>query len=123
MPEPRHPSQRRKAPPPGTPFCHPQSAQRQLARTHTVGLVLGPHAHTNRARETRVAEPRLPAPRDGRQGEGECLTPDAPHNGGRLPPPGQPPTTPAARSPPQRLQAKGTVLGPHARTAAPEARE
>ena len=30
-----------------------------------MGPVLGPHAHTNCARETRVAEPWLPAPRDG----------------------------------------------------------
>ena len=36
-------------------------------------------------------------------------------------PPGQPPTTPAARSPPKGMQAKGTVPGPHARTPAPEA--
>ena len=36
-------------------------------------------------------------------------------------PPGRPPTTPAARSPPQGMKAKGTVLGPHARTPAPTA--
>ena len=33
-------------------------------------------------------------------------------------PPGRPPTTPAASSPPQGMQAKGTVLGTHARTPA-----
>ena len=86
-----------------------------------MGPVLGPHAHTNRARETRVAEPWLPAPTDGRPGEGESLTPDAPHNGGRPAAPGQPPTTPAACSPPQGMHAKGTVLSPHARTPAPTA--
>ena len=87
-----------------------------------MGLMLGPHAHTIRAHETRVAEPWLPAPRDGRPGEGQRLTPDAPHNGGRPPPPGRPPTNPAAGSPPQGMQAKGTVLGPHTRTPAPAAR-
>ena len=86
-----------------------------------MGPMLGPHAHTNRARETRVAVPWLPARRDWRPGEGQRLTPDTPHNGRGPPPPGQPPTIPAARSPPQGIQAKGTVLGPHACTPAPKA--
>ena len=83
---------------------------------------MGPHAHTNRTQDTGVAEPRPPAPKDGQPGEGQRLTPDAPHNGGSLPPPGRPPTTPAARSPRQGMQAKGTVLGPHTRTPTPTAR-
>ena len=87
-----------------------------------MGPVLGPHNHSDEARDTRVAEPWLPAPKDGRPGEGQRLTPDTPHNGGRPPPPKRPPTTPAARSPPQGMQAKGTVLGPHIRTPAPTAR-
>ena len=61
----------------------------------------------------------LAAPRDERPGKGQRLTADAPHSGGRPAPPGRPPTTPAERSPPQVMQAKGTVLGPHARTCAP----
>ena len=64
-----------------------------------MGPVLGPHAQTNRARETRVAEPWPPAPRAGRPGEGVHLTPDAPHNGGRPPLPGQPPITPSGMQP------------------------
>ena len=87
-PEPRRPSQRRKAPPPGTPLRQPQSTQQRLARAHAVGPVLGPHAHTNRTRETRVAEPRRPAPKGAQPGQGQRLTPDAPHNGDRPPPPG-----------------------------------
>ena len=87
-----------------------------------MGLVLGPHAHTNHAREKMVAEPRLPARTDARPGEGQRLTPDAPHNGGRPAHPGRPPTAPAACSPPQGMQAKGTVLDPHARTPASTAR-
>ena len=121
-PDLRRPSQRWKAPPPGMPFRHPHSEQRRPARTHAVGPVLGPHARTDRTRDTRVAEPRLPAPEDERHGEGQRLTPDAPHNGGRLPPRGRPPHHPRGTQPPQGMQAKGTVLGPHTHTPAPTAR-
>ena len=98
-PDLRRLSQWSKAPPPGTPFRHPHSEQRRRARAHAVGLVLGPHARTDRTRNTRVAEPWLPTPEDGRPGEGQRLTPDAPHNGGRPPPPG------TAPPPPPRLAA------------------
>ena len=87
-----------------------------------MGLVLDPHAHTNRTRDTRVAEPRLPAPEYGWPGEGRRLTPDAPHNSGRPTPPGKAPHHPRGTQPPQGRQAKGTVLGPHTRTPAPTAR-
>ena len=95
-PDTRRPSQRWKAPPPGTPFRHPHSEQRRPARAHAVGPVLGPHARIDRTRDTRVAEPLLPAPEDERPGEGQRLTPGAPHNGGRHPPRGRPSTTPTA---------------------------
>ena len=108
--------------PPGTPFRHPHSEQRRPARAHAVGPVLGPHARTDRTRDKRVAEPRLPAPEDGRLGEGQRLTPDAPHSGGRPPPPGTAPHHPRGTQPPQGMQAKGTVLGPHTHTPAPTAR-
>ena len=87
-PDLRRPSQRWKAPPPGTPFRHPHREQRRPARAHAVGPVLGPHARTDSTRNTRVAVPRLPAPEDGRPGEGQRLIPDAPHNSGRPSPPG-----------------------------------
>ena len=90
------PSQWWKAPPPGTPFRHPHSEQRRPARAHAVGPVLGPHARTDRTRDTRVAEPLLPAPEDWRPGEGQRLTPDAPHNGRRHHPRGRPSATPTA---------------------------
>ena len=80
--------------PPGTPFHHPHSERRQPARAHAVGPVLGPHARTDRTRDTRDAEPWLPAPEDGRLGEGQRLTPGAPHNDGRHPPWGRPSATP-----------------------------
>ena len=97
--------------PPGTPFRHPHSKQRRPARAHAVGPELGPHARTDRHRDTRVAERWLPAPEDGRLGEGQRLTPDAPHNGGRPPPRGTAPHHPRGTQPPQGMQAKGTVLG------------
>ena len=88
---------------------------------HAVGPVPGPHACTDGTRDTRVAEPWLPAPEDGRPGEGQRLTPDAPHSGGRPPPPGTAPHHPRGMQPPQGMQAKGTVLGPHTHTPAPTA--
>ena len=109
-------------PPPGTHLRHAHSEQRRPARAHAVGPVLGPHAPTDCTRDTRVAEPWLPAPEDGRPGKGQRLTPDAPHNGGRPPPPGTAPHQPCGMQPPQGMQAKGTVLGCHTHTPAPTAR-
>ena len=120
-PDLRRPSQRWKTSPRGTPFRHPHSEQRRPARAHAVGPVLGPHARTDRTRDTRVAEPLLPAPEDRRPGEGQRLTPDAPHNSGRPSPPGTAPHHPRGTQPPQGMQAKGTVLGPHSHTPAPTA--
>ena len=123
-PDLRPPSQRWKAPPPGTPFRRPHSEQSRPARAHAVEPVLGPHARTERTLNTGVAVSRLPAAEDGRSGEGRRLTPDAPQNSGRPPPPrdGPPPHHPRGTQPPQGMQAKGTVLGPHTHTPAPTAR-
>ena len=111
-----------KAPPQGTPFRHPHSVQHRPAKAHAVGPVLGPHARTDRTQNTGVADPRLPGPDDGQLGEGQRLTPGAPHNGGRPSPSGAPPHPPRGTRLPQGVQAKGTVLGPHTRTPAPTAR-
>ena len=121
-PDTRRPSQWWKAPPPGTPFRHPHREQRRPAWAHAVGPVLGPHARIDRTRDTRVAEPRPPAPEDGRPGEGQRLTPEAPHNVGRPSPPGTAPHHPHGMQPPQGMQAKGTVMGPHTHTPSPAAR-
>ena len=119
-PDLRRPSQRWKAPTPGTPLRHPHSEQCRPARAHTVEPVLGPHAHTDRTRNTRVAVPRLPVPEDGRSGDRRRLTPDAPHNSGRPPPPrGRPPTTPAGSSP-HRACRPGQVGGNRDRTSPPK---
>ena len=120
-PDLKRPSQRWKAPPPGMPLRHPHSEQSRPARAHAVGPVLGPHARTDRTRDTRVAEPRLPAPEDGQPGEGQRLMTDAAHNGGRPPAPGTAPHRPRGTQPPQGMQAKGTVMGPHTHTPAPTA--
>ena len=95
-PDPRRPSQWWKAPPLGTPFRHPHSEQRRPPRAHAVGPVLGPHARIDRTRDTRVAEPLLPAPEDGRLGEGQRLyqTPLTMVEG--TPPRGRPSATPTA---------------------------
>ena len=97
-PDTRRPSRRWKAPPPGTPFHHPHGEQRRPARAHAVGPVLGPHAHIDRARDTRVAEPWLRAPEDERPGKGQRLTPGAPHNDGKHPPRGRHSASPTASS-------------------------
>ena len=121
-PDLRRPQNGGRHPPPGTPFRQPHGRQCRPARAHAVGPVLGPHAGTDRTRDTRVAEPWLPAPEGGPPGEGQRLTPDAPRNGGRPPPPGTAPHQPRGTQPPQGMQAKGTVLGPHTHTPAPTAR-
>ena len=116
-PDTSRPPQWWKAPPPGTPFRQPHSEQRRPAGPHAVGPLLGPHARTDRTRDTRDAEPWLPAPEDGRPGEGQRLTPGAPHNGGKHPPPGTPFRRPhSEQRQPARGHAVGPVLGPHART-------
>ena len=68
MPDTRRPSQWCKAPPQGTSFGHPHSDQPRPARAHAVGPVLGPHTRTDRARDTRVAEPWLTLQRTGGRG-------------------------------------------------------
>ena len=120
-PDHRRPSQRRKATPPGTPFRHPHSEQRRPARAHAVGPGLGPHARTDRTRDTLVAEPRLPAPEDGRPGEGRRLTPDAPRNVGRPAPPGDGPPPPRHAAPTVHA-GQGDSVGPHTHTPARTAR-
>ena len=89
-PDTRRPSQRWKAPPPGDALPPPLQRATPAPKAHVVGPVLGPHARTDRTWDTRDAEPWLPAPEDGRPGEGQRLTPGAPHNGGKHPPPGTP---------------------------------
>ena len=98
--------------PPGAPFRHLHSEQCRPARAHAVGMVLRPHARTDHTRDTRVAEPRLPASEDGRPGEGQRLTPDAPHNGGGPPPHGDGPPPPPRHAAPTWHAGQGDSVGP-----------
>ena len=111
-PDPRRPSQWWKAPPPGTPFRPPDSKQCRPAGGEAVGPVLGPQARTDRTQNTRVVEPWLPAPEDGRLGEGQRLTPYAPHNRGRPPPPGTAPQPPPRHAAPTGHASQGDGVGP-----------
>ena len=84
-----------------------------------MGPVLGPHARTDRTRDTRVAEPRPPAPHDGGPTEGQRLTPNAPHNGGRPTPPGDsPPPSPRHAAPTGHAGQGDSVGPPHPHTRA-----
>ena len=96
-PDTGRPSQRWKAPPAGDDLPPPpRRATPARKGARAVGPVLGPHARIDRTRDTRDAEPWLPAPEDGWPGEGQRLTPDAPHNGERRPPRGRSSATPTA---------------------------
>ena len=77
-----------------------------------MGPVPGPHARTDRTRDTGVAEPWPPDPEDGRPGEGQRLTPDAPHNGSRPPPPRNGPPPPPRHAAPAWHLGQGDSLGP-----------
>ena len=110
----RHPPRGRPAPPPRR-----ATPARKGARRGAGARSPRPH---RRVRDTGVAEPWLRAPEDRRPGEGQRLTPEAPHSGGRPPPPGTAPHHPHGTQPPQGMQAKGTVSGPNTHTPAPTAR-
>ena len=111
-----------KGSPPGDDLPPPPRGATPARKGARCGAVAGsprphrPHSgHT--ARRTPVARPRGRA-----AGGGQRLTPDAPHNGGRPPPRGTVPRYTSGTQPPQGMQAKGTVLGPHTRTPVPTAR-
>ena len=76
-----------------------------------MGPVLGPHARIDRTRDTRVAEPWLPAPEDGRLGEGQRLTPGAPHNDGWHPPEDTLPLPPQRATPARKGARCGAGAG------------
>ena len=76
--------------PPGDALPPPPQRATPARKGARWGPVLGPHARIDCIRDTGVAEPWLHAPEDERPGDGQRLTPGAPHNGGRHPPPGTP---------------------------------
>ena len=109
-------------PPRGRPSAIPTASNAGPQGRTLWALVPGPRARTDRTRDTRLAEPGCPLQKLGGQGKGQRLTPGAPHNGGRPPPPGTAPHHLRGTQPPQGMQAKGTMLGPHDHTPAPTAR-
>ena len=93
-PDTRRPSQRWQATPPWTAPHHPRGMQPSQGM-QAKGTVLGPHTDTPAptARGWRTPTAR---PEGGQSGEGQRLTPDAPHNGGRHPSRGRPSAIPTA---------------------------
>ena len=93
-PDTRRPSQRWQATPPGMAPHHPRGTQPPQGM-QAKGTVLGPHIHTTTptARGWRTPTAR---PVGGQSGEGQRLTSDAPHNGGRHPPRGRHSAIPTA---------------------------
>ena len=90
-PDTRQPSQRWQATPPGDGPPRPPPHAAPTGHAGQGDSVGPPHPHT-RAHSTWVADPNSPP--SGRQsGEGQRLTSDAPHNGGRHPPQGRPSAT------------------------------
>ena len=91
-PDTTRPSQRWQADPPGDGPPPPRGTQPPQGM-QAKGTVLGPHTHTPAptARGWRTPTPR---PVGGQMREGQRLTSDAPHNGGRQPPRGRPSATP-----------------------------
>ena len=114
-PDTRRPSQRWQAISPGTAPHHPRGTQPPQGM-QAKGTVLGPHTHTPAptARGWRTPTAR---PVGGQSGEGQRLTSDAPHNGGRHSPRRTPFRHPhSEHCRPARAHPVGPMLGPHART-------
>ena len=111
-PDTRRPSQRWQAYPPGTAPHHPRGTHPPQGM-RAKGTVLGPHTHTP-APTARGWRTPTAGPVGGQSGEGQRLTSDAPHNGGRHPPLGTPFRHPhSEQRRPARAHAVGLVLGPH----------
>ena len=80
--------------PRGTAPHHPHGTQPPWGM-QAKGTVLGPHTHTP-APTARCWRTATASPVGGQSGEGDRLTSDSPHNGGRHPPRGRPSATPTA---------------------------
>ena len=118
-PDLRRPSQWWKSPPPGTPFRNPHSEQRRPARAHALGPVLGPHARTDRTRDTRVAETLAARSRGRAAGGGTALDTRRPSQRWQATPPGDGPPPPPRHAAPTGHAGQGDSVGPphpHTRT-------
>ena len=98
-------------PPRGGPPNQPHSTQPPQGM-QAKGTVLGPHTHTP-APTTRGWRPPTARPVGGQSGEGQRLTSDTPHNGGRHSPRRRPAATPtASNAGPQGRTLRGRSWGP-----------
>ena len=109
-------------PPRGCPSATPKASNAGPQGRRLWGLCWVPTPPPTAPGTQGSRNPSCPSSEDGRPGEGQRLTPDAPHNSGGPPPPGTAPHQPRGKQLPQGMQAKGTVLGPHTHTSAPAAR-
>ena len=98
--------------PPATPTARNASSQERVLLGWCRARTPAPAAPGEQGQRAPAA-----CPKDWQLKEGQRLTPDAPHKGGRYPP-GQPPASPAARIAQHNMHAKGPVPGPHACTPA-----
>ena len=96
---------------PGDTFPPPPQRATPARKGARCGADVGPHARADRTRDTRVAEPRLPAPEDGRPGEGQRLTPDV--HDGKHPPRGRPSATPTTSNAPTHQRTSHGTSAPH----------
>ena len=95
-PDTRHPSQRWRATPPGRAPHHVHGTQ-PPQDMQAKGAVLGPHTRTPALTARGYWTPTA-RQEGGQSGEGERLTSDAPHKGGRHPPGGRPSATATAHN-------------------------
>ena len=115
------PSQRREAPSPGTPFATP-TVRNAGSQESTLSDWCWVPTPTPSMPEKHGQRGLAVGARDGRPGEGEGLTQDAPHNSESPPSPRMTSPHPrSARPPPTRHAVKGAVPGPNTRTPAPAA--
>ena len=96
-------------PPPGTAPHHPRSTQPPQGM-QAKGTVLGPHTHTPAPTACGWWTPTA-RPVGGQSGEGQRLTSDAPHNGGRHPPGDALPPPPQRATPARKGARCGTGAG------------
>ena len=111
-PDLRRPSQRWTAPPPGTPSRHPHSEQRRPARAHAVGPVLGPHARTDRTRDTRNRGTLAARSRGRAAGGGTAPDTRRPSQRWQATPPGDSPPPTPRHAVPTGHAGQGDGVGP-----------
>ena len=118
-PDLRRPSQWWKAPPRGRPSATPTASNAGPQGRTLLGRCWVPTPAPTAAGTNGTLNPGCPLQRTGGRGEGQRPTPDAPHNGGRPPPPRTaPPPTPWHAAPTGHASQGDSVGPPHPHTRA-----